>query len=127
VNFAGWQSDTEVREHFRLCRAVIFPGEEDFGIVPVEAIACGKPVVAYGRGGALETVLERPDLKTGILFHEQTVDSLAAAVRKLDTEVFDRVAMRRFALSFDREIYKQRMKQYVLQRWAEHCGKAPQP
>jgi glycosyltransferase involved in cell wall biosynthesis len=117
VRMLGWRSDDEVREHFRQCRAVIFPGEEDFGIVPVEAIACGKPVVAYACGGALETVVERPDLRTGILFREQSVEALIAAVRRLDTEVFDPAAMHRFAAGFDREVYKRKMREYVLAHW----------
>lgn len=117
VQMLGRRSDDDVREHFRRCRAVIFPGEEDFGIVPVEAIACGKPVVAYACGGALETVVERPDLRTGILFREQSVEALIAAVRRLDTEVFDPAAMHRFAAGFDREVYKRKMREYVLAHW----------
>ena len=127
VSMAGWLSDAGVHDHFRRCRAVIFPGEEDFGIVPVEAIACGKPVVAYARGGALETVLERPGLRTGVLFREQSADSLIAAVRSLETTTFDPDAMHRFALGFDREIYKQRMKEYILRHWDAFGGRAPQP
>jgi glycosyltransferase involved in cell wall biosynthesis len=57
VEFLGWQSDAVVRDAYSGCRAVVFPGEEDFGIVPVEAMASGKPVIAYGRGGVLETVV----------------------------------------------------------------------
>ncbi len=127
VSMAGWLSDDGVRDHFRRCRAVVFPGEEDFGIVPVEAIACGKPVVAYARGGALETVLERPELRTGVLFREQSVDSLIAAVRTLETASFDPDAMHRFAIGFDREIYKERMREYVFRHWAAFEGRAPQP
>src|SRR5204863_9011859 len=56
VTFLGWQPDEVIREHFRRCKALLFPGEEDFGIVPVEAMACGAPVIAFGRGGATETV-----------------------------------------------------------------------
>jgi glycosyltransferase involved in cell wall biosynthesis len=127
VQMLGWRSDEDVRDHFRRCRAVVFPGEEDFGIVPVEAIACGKPVVAYARGGALETVLEGPALRTGVLFQEQTVESLSAAVRKLDTTAFDTDAMHTFALGFDREIYKLKMKEYILRRWGEFQAGLPQP
>ncbi len=57
VEFLGWQPDEVVREHYARCRALLFPGEEDFGIVPLEAMACGKPIIAYGKGGALETVV----------------------------------------------------------------------
>jgi glycosyltransferase involved in cell wall biosynthesis len=127
VQFLGWRSDDEVRDHFRRCRAVIFPGEEDFGIVPVEAIACGKPVVAYARGGALETVLEGSGLRTGVLFERQAVDSLIAAVLKLDALTFDPVAMHTFALKFDREIFKQKMKDFVLRKWESFRNDLPQP
>jgi len=127
VQMLGWRPDDDVRDHFRRCRAVVFPGEEDFGIVPVEAIACGKPVVAYARGGALETVLEGPALKTGVLFQEQTAESLSAAVRKLEAESFDTIAMHAFALEFDREIYKLKMKEYILKRWEGFQSGSPQP
>jgi|WetSurMetagenome_2_1015567.scaffolds.fasta_scaffold18931_5 glycosyltransferase involved in cell wall biosynthesis len=127
VQMLGWRSDDDVRGHFRRCRAVVFPGEEDFGIVPVEAIACGKPVVAYARGGALETVLDGPALRTGVLFQEQTVDSLTAAVRTLEGVAFDTDAMHAFALGFDREIYKLKMKEYILRRWGEFQAGLPQP
>jgi glycosyltransferase involved in cell wall biosynthesis len=76
-SFLEWQTDDQILELYRRCRLLVFPGEEDFGIVPLEAQACGKPVVAFGRGGALETVIPG---KTGIFFDEQTNDSLAQAV-----------------------------------------------
>jgi glycosyltransferase involved in cell wall biosynthesis len=127
VQMCGWRADADVRDHFRRCRAVVFPGEEDFGIVPVEAMACGKPVVAYARGGALETVVERPGLRTGVLFQEQTVESLIAALAKLDTLAFDPAAMHTFALGFDREIYKRKMQGYILRRWEEFRRGSLQP
>jgi glycosyltransferase involved in cell wall biosynthesis len=77
VEFLEWQPDERVRELYRACRQLVFPGEEDFGLVPVEAQACGRPVIAYGRGGALESVVEG---KTGVFFREQTVDALATTV-----------------------------------------------
>src|SRR5205807_3992789 len=61
IHFLGWQPDATIREHLRGCRALLFPGEEDFGIVPVEAQACGTPVVAFGRGGAAETIVPIAD------------------------------------------------------------------
>lgn len=83
VTFLGRASFDTLRHHLARCRAVIFPGEEDFGIVPVEAMASGRPVVAYGRGGALDTVV---DGETGLLFSEQTVESMVAAVRRFEAE-----------------------------------------
>src|SRR5262249_47367896 len=69
VRFLGWQSDEAVRRHYREARLLIFPGIEDFGMVPVEAMACGLPVVAFGEGGVLETVTEQ---EHGVFFHEPT-------------------------------------------------------
>jgi len=114
IRFLGWQPDDVVRDHLRRCRALLFPGEEDFGIVPVEAQGCGTPVIAYGRGGALDTVraLGDADEPTGILFEEQNVDCLADAIERCerDRDAFDPDALRRHALQFaqprfEREIF----------------------
>ena len=80
IEFLGRVSDAGLRDLYARCRAFLMPGEEDFGITPVEALASGKPVIAYGRGGALETVPEFG----GIFFAEQTLDSLAAAIRQFE-------------------------------------------
>jgi glycosyltransferase involved in cell wall biosynthesis len=86
VRFLGWQSNEVIRDHLRRCRALVFPGLEDFGIVPLEAQACGAPVIAYGQGGATETVVPpAPDAPgTGLLFKPQTVDALCAAMLDLE-------------------------------------------
>ena len=87
VTLLGWQSDQVVRDHYRRCRALLFPGEEDFGIVPVEAAACGCPVIAYRAGGALETVIGVKDGQgpaTGLYYSPQTVDALVAAIREFE-------------------------------------------
>ena len=76
VRFLGWQPDEVIRDHYRRCRALLFPGEEDFGIVPVEALACGAPVIALGRGGAAETV----DAKVGRTYARPTADGLLEAL-----------------------------------------------
>jgi glycosyltransferase involved in cell wall biosynthesis len=91
IHFLGWQPDTVIRDQLRRCRALLFPGEEDFGIVPVEAQACGTPVIAFGRGGATETVVP-PALSpepTGLWFMEQTADCLAAALEELERTAGD--------------------------------------
>jgi len=100
VEFLGWVSDEELRRLYRSCRALVFPGQEDFGIVPVEAQACGRPVVAYGKGGALETVL---DGRTGVFFSEPTAESLAAAVIRAENTRFDPDVARRNSLRFSRD------------------------
>jgi glycosyltransferase involved in cell wall biosynthesis len=93
-----------IRDHYRRCRALLFPGAEDFGIVPVEAMACGAPVVAYGRGGATETVAPPGSGRepTGVWFAEQTADCLAAAVADFEARAADfaPAAARRQALRF---------------------------
>jgi len=99
IQFVGEASDAALRGYYRRCRALVFPGEEDFGIVPVEAQACGRPVIAYGRGGALESVVPNA---TGVFFAEQTPDALAAAVRTADRLTFDPTTIRRHAERFSR-------------------------
>jgi glycosyltransferase involved in cell wall biosynthesis len=106
---------------------VVFPGEEDFGIVPVEAMASGKPVIAFARGGALETVVDRPEVSTGVLFSEQTVESLLSGVGRAREKTFDPDRMRAFAEQFDREAYKRQMKEYVVRRWSEFVATSRQP
>jgi glycosyltransferase involved in cell wall biosynthesis len=76
VSFLGWQPDEIIRDHYRRCRALLFPGEEDFGIVPVEALACGAPVIALGRGGAAETV----DDRVGFLYDHASTEALMSAI-----------------------------------------------
>ncbi len=126
IEFAGWRSEAEVSEYYARCRGVVFPGEEDFGIVPIEAMACGKAVIAYARGGALETVLDAPGVRTGVLFREQTVDSLLEAISRFRTIEFDPASMRKFAVTFDRELFKSKMHEYVLKRWGEFREQSPQ-
>jgi len=97
VTFLGWQSDDDVLELYRNCRQLIFPGEEDFGIVPLEVQACGRPVIAFRRGGALETV---QDGVSGVFFAEQTVESLLDAVATASRTVWDPSAIRANAAGF---------------------------
>jgi glycosyltransferase involved in cell wall biosynthesis len=114
VTFLGWKSDDDLPALFGNCKALVFPGEEDFGIVPVEAMASGRPVIAFGEGGLLETVVEG---KTGIFFHEQTAESLAAAVKRMETMKFDETTIRDHALQFDRSVFKKKISDYVEQKW----------
>ena len=97
IEFLGWKSDEEIKLYYNKCRALIFPGEEDFGIVPVEVQACGRPVIAYGKGGALETVI---DGVTGVFFYEQTVESLTESIKKFETMNFDRQKIRENSVRF---------------------------
>jgi glycosyltransferase involved in cell wall biosynthesis len=108
VELIGAQPAAVLGEHYRRCRALIFPGEEDFGIVPVEAMASGKPVIAYGRGGALETVV---DGRTGLFFAEQTVESLIDAVERFEVSraAFSAELIAAHARQFDASVFRRRM------------------
>lgn len=126
VTFLGYQPFDVLKDHMARCRALVFPGEEDFGITPVEAMAAGRPVIAYGRGGALETVV---DGKTGIFFAEQSVDSLAAAVEACEArlDAFDPIAIRAHAQRFDTARFKREMGALVDRALATHYARAPRP
>ena len=107
VEFTGWLSNEEIRDEYRRARAVLLPGEEDFGIVPVEAQACGTPVVALGRGGARETVI---DGETGVLFEGADAISMATALERLETIRVDAERIRRHAEQFSRERHMTQMR-----------------
>jgi glycosyltransferase involved in cell wall biosynthesis len=128
IEFLGWMDDEGLKSYYESCSALIFPGEEDFGIVPLEAQACGKSVIAYAKGGALETIIPinpQPttyDLQpmthnkpTGVFFYEQTPGSLAEAVGYFESvkDGFNPQALRENALQFDRKIFKQNIKEYI--------------
>ncbi len=124
VEFLGWRSDQEVAELYGRCRALLFPGIEDFGIVPLEAMASGKPAIAFGRGGVLETVVPwEPgnDATTGFLFAEQTVDALVDAVRRFEANGhrLNPKTLRAHAEAFDRPLFKERIAAWVARRWEE--------
>lgn len=102
AEFLGWKTDADILELYRGCRFLIFPGEEDFGIVPVEAQACGKPVIAYGRGGARETVV---DGRTGMYFHRQQEDDLLEAVEAAAGRSWNAAVIRAHAEQFSTQAF----------------------
>lgn len=121
VEFLGKVSDSEIRENFARCRALLFPGEEDFGIVPVEAQSFGRPVIAYASGGVLETVngvlqngaaVQNP---TGIFFSNQTSSSLAKAILDFESKEheFCSQMIREHSLQFDSEIFKRKIVEFI--------------
>ena len=112
VTVLGAQPYAVLRDHYARCRALLFPGEEDFGMVPVEAMASGKPVIALAKGGALDTVV---DGVTGILFGQSTPDALIEAIDRFEASEheFDPVRIAAHAQKFDRTVFKRRMRAVI--------------
>ena len=122
ISFLGYQPDESVRNHYQRCRAFLFPSEEDIGLTPIEAQASGRPVIAYGRGGALETVVGgfpsasyAPRSSTGVFFAEQTAESLAEAIRFFEANEtrFSPVFIRNHAERFDVSRFKGEMRAFI--------------
>jgi len=116
VRFTGKVSDRRLLDYYQNCRALIFPTLEDFGLTPLEAQCCGKPVIAFGRGGALETVVEG---KTGIFFYRQTVESLIEAVNRFEETRFDKDQIRNHAQNFNQDNFVRQFKKIVEQEYAK--------
>ncbi|GMM65693.1 glycosyltransferase [Clostridium butyricum] len=116
IKFLGRESDEVIKEHYAKCRAFLFTGEEDFGITPLEAMASGRPVIAYRKGGALETVIED---KTGVFFDNQTCNDLIDAVNKFENMSFDKQEIRRHAKNFDEAIFKEKIYKFVKEKYRE--------
>ena len=110
IRFLGKLPDEEVLHYYTHCRAFIFPGEEDFGITPLEAQACGRPVIAYGAGGALATIV---DGITGIFFREQTVKSLTTVLASFNEQMFNPYVIHNHALEFDIPRFRRRILQFI--------------
>ncbi len=119
VTFAGLVSDEELCRHYQRAAALVFAGEDDFGIAPVEAMACGRPVIAYRAGGALETVV---DGVTGVFFDGETPAAIAAAVRRAERISFHPGRIREHALRFDAGTFKQEFQSFVETAWQEWRG-----
>ena len=124
VEFAGWRPDAEVAELYARCRAVLFPAVEDYGIVPLEAAAAGRPTIALARGGALETMIglgrdEAPP--TALFFEEQTEDALVRAILEFEAAEhrFEPAALRARAAEFDTAIFRRRLRDYLDGRFGE--------
>ncbi|MFA6553683.1 MAG: glycosyltransferase [Patescibacteria group bacterium] len=117
VKFLGFQSDEKVRQYLAHCRAFIHPQEEDFGITPVEAMASGRPVIAFGAGGAMETVVHGV---TGLHFDEQSWEALADTVIHFKQENFDPTVIQEHAKKFDTVEFKRRMYEFIEKTWQEY-------
>jgi len=118
VEFLGGVSDEDLIKLYRSCRAFLFPGEEDFGIAPLEAQASGRPVIAYAKGGALETIV---DGVTGLFFTDNTVESLINTVNNFIRieDKFSQNALRENALKFDKEVFKKKIDEFIKVKYNE--------
>jgi glycosyltransferase involved in cell wall biosynthesis len=128
VEFLGWRSDVEVADLYARCRAVLFPAVEDYGIVPLEAAAAGRPTIALARGGALETMVgldSQGAAPTAVFFHEQTARALGEAMLVFEAAAhrFDAATMRAHASQFDRAVFRERLRAYVERRWTEFLAR----
>jgi len=131
ISLLGFQPDEVVRDHYRRCRAFLFPGEEDIGLAPIEAQASGRPVIAYGRGGALETVRGffadasfDPQRSTGVFFRERSVESLVDAIKVFENveSQFSPALIRRHVEQFDLPRFKLEMSAFIAGRMGEFSG-----
>lgn len=117
IEFLGYVPDAELPELLARCRAFMFPAEEDFGIAPIQAMASGRPVIAYGAGGALDTVVPN---KTGHLFYAQTVEAIIEAVEQFDTDALDPYEIQAWARQFDTAVFQQKLSAFIEQKWEAH-------
>lgn len=117
VEFLGWQPREALREYFATCHGLVFAGEEDFGIVPLEAQSAGRPVIAYAAGGALETVIPGT---TGVFFDEQSAESIMRAVEEFQGTGFRKETIRNHALGFSRSNFIRALGHFVQEKHAEH-------
>ena len=120
IEFLGWRDNSELANLYAGCRALIFPGIEDFGIVPLEAMACGKPVIAFGQGGALETIITDGEIRTGVFFYNQTSADLVKSLRQFDKLIFNPHKIREHALEFDRVLFKEKLIKYIDEKISVH-------
>lgn len=117
INFLGFVPDEDLPGVIAKAKAFIWPGEEDFGIAPIQAMAAGRPVIAYAAGGAMDTVIPE---KTGVLFTDQTVSGMQEAVEYFETLKWKPDEIKKHAGQFDTEIFKQKLNSFIEQKFEEH-------
>jgi glycosyltransferase involved in cell wall biosynthesis len=116
ITFLGYVPDAELPGLMARCRAFMWPGEEDFGIAPIQAMAAGRPVIAYAAGGVLDTVIPG----TGVLFAEQSVRAIIEAVESFDTQTVSPAFIRRHAEQFDTAVFKAKLQAFVAEKVGTH-------
>ncbi len=122
IEFVGLVSDDKLKDYYAHCQAFIFPQEEDFGITAVEAMASGRPVIAFESGGALEII--KPS-RTGLFFKKQTSDYLIDALKKFKTIDFNSETIKQEAIKFDQERFKEKIKKFIDEHWNRHQSFSP--
>jgi glycosyltransferase involved in cell wall biosynthesis len=114
IEFLGMVPEEELRNYYRYAKGFLFPQVEDFGITPLEAMSYGCPVIAYGKGGALETVA---DNESGMFFGEQTTEGLKNAVRDFERRQFNPTRVRAQAAKFEEEVFKAKLEEFLMNEW----------
>ena len=130
IEFLGDIKKEGIKHYYSKCKAFIFPGEEDFGITPIEAMASGRPVIAFGKGGALETVIpltNENNSPTGLFFEKQTADALVEAVQQFEKieNKFDSKKIRNHTLKFDREVFEKKIREFINKKITNSVNSSP--
>jgi len=130
IEFLGDIKKEGIKHYYSKCKAFIFPGEEDFGITPIEAMASGRPVIAFGKGGALETVIpltNENNSPTGLFFEKQTADALVEAVQQFEKieNKFDSKKIRNHTLKFDREVFEKKIREFIDKKITNSANSSP--
>jgi len=130
IEFLGDIKKEGIKHYYSKCKAFIFPGEEDFGITPIEAMASGRPVIAFGKGGALETVIpltNENNSPTGLFFEKQTADALVEAVQQFEKieNKFDSKKIRNHTLKFDREVFEKKIREFIDKKVTNSANNSP--
>ena len=123
IEFVGYQETDNLAKFMQNAKAFVFAAEEDFGIIVVEAFSSGTPVIAYNNGGAKETVKNN---ETGILFNEQSIDSIIQAVNDFEQKenTFDSLDLAKFAKQFDRKMFEEKLNEFVTVKCEEFFNKS---
>jgi glycosyltransferase involved in cell wall biosynthesis len=118
IEFLGFVSDEKLRELYSEAKAFLFPQNEDFGVVPIEAMSCGAPVIAFRKGGALDTMIEG---RTGVFFDEQDPESLNMALLFFDQCKFNEKQIIKHAQNFGQDVFQKKLLSFIEEKWSNFC------